>query len=62
MTSPVAIDSLLQTVNRLLALEGIDPQAVSDDDKVVIAVQLVGVACETTEVTSRAHIEFKEAV
>ena len=60
MTSSTAMAPLLQTVDRLLRLEGFDPEAVDEDDKVAIATQIVCVACENSVVEDRAHVLFKE--
>lgn len=60
MTSPTAMTPLLRTVDRLLRMEGLDPEEVSEDDKVSIATQLVCVACERAQVSERVHIVLKE--
>lgn len=43
MVSEVHLLPLLRTIDRLLELEGLDPAATSDDDKVDIATQHIEV-------------------
>lgn len=57
MTSPAFLAPLLQTVDHLLVLEGVNPREVEDDDKIAIATQIVCVAAARLVYPA----EFKES-